>query len=69
MHRLGIVIVVLAALMAPSHSASVQAMSRAQAEKQCRAELDSFDGEKRRSRTGYSLAQDMAFCIKQKTGR
>ena len=45
------------------------AMTRAQAEKQCRAELNTFDGEKRRSRTGYSFEQDMAFCVKQKMGR
>ena len=44
-------------------------LTKAQAQKQCRAELNTFDGEKRRSRTGYSFEQDMAFCVKQKMGR
>jgi hypothetical protein len=56
-------------LMMTTADAVAVKITKAQAEKQCRTELDSFDGEKRRSRTGYSLAQDMAFCIKQKTAK
>jgi hypothetical protein len=62
------VAVALAALIAMASPAPA-AMTKAQAEKQCRAELHTFDGEKRRSRTGYSFEQDMAFCVKQKMGR
>jgi hypothetical protein len=59
----------LAALIVAPLAAPAAATTRAQAEKQCRAVLNTFDGEKRRSRTGYSFEQDMAFCIKQKIGR
>ena len=62
------VVLALAALIATASPAPA-AMTKAQAEKQCRAELNTFDGEKRRSRTGNSFEQDMAFCVKQKMGR
>ena len=50
-------------------AATVKPMLLAEVEAKCRAELDTFDGEKRRSRTGYSFEQDMAFCIKQKISK
>ena len=59
----------LAALIMAPLAAPAAAMTKAQAEKQCRAEYSTFDAEKRRSRTGYSFERDMAFCIKQKTGK
>lgn len=61
--------IVAAAFVTPTVAATPKPMTKAQAEKKCLAELDSFDGDKRRSRTGYSLEQDMAFCVKQKTGK
>ena len=57
----------LAALLMAASPAT--AMTKAQAQKQCRAEYSTFDAEKRRSRTGYSFDKDMAFCIKQKTSK
>jgi hypothetical protein len=66
----GLMIVLTLSIFAgPAPAATPKPMTKAQAEAKCRAELDSFDGEKRRSRTGYSMAQDMTFCVKQKTGK
>jgi hypothetical protein len=53
----------------PAQSIADEKMTKAQAQKQCRAEYSTFDAEKRRSRTGYSFEQDIAFCIKQKLRR
>ena len=68
MHRLLILpfAILLAMHVGPAFAAK---MTKAQARKQCRAEYSTFDAEKRRSRTGLSFEQDMAFCIKQKLGR
>ena len=64
--RMGLVV---SLLMAASLVTPASAMTKTQAQKQCRAEYSTFDAEKRRSRTGLSFEQDMAFCIKQKLRR
>ena len=52
------------ALAAPA----VAATSKAQAEKECRAQYSTLAAYNARTRTGQTLAQQVAACVKAKTG-